>query len=390
MIKLRVETSELESHFKTVEHDTFQKALTEHWKVIGDNVKAQSVCWLFCWAKTGMNSQNAMQQSRQVFDKIFQTITFSDFDKKVSHGWAREARYRTENIEEELNDLLSGKHVINKKTYSRKTKYKNDDFENKKEFEKYRINKKNLKGFEAAERFLLRLESMDEGFYVSPRTNLHCYYKDRYLFYLHDFSQFSIKLRQQYNNIINKGTYDYSAHFFEQLKSKINSTKGISITESGICTFEIGNSDKADNLFDFIYNEMQIVAREIDNDSKEEQDENFEEKIEEARKLTKEERLSRLKNYPEYPTSSEKKTISYNRNQYVVAEVLERANGKCEFCMQDAPFGRTTDGTPFLEVHHIEHLSDGGKDTIDNAIALCPNCHRGAHYGGFKIKNNNR
>ncbi|WP_163591073.1 HNH endonuclease, partial [Klebsiella variicola] len=39
------------------------------------------------------------------------------------------------------------------------------------------------------------------------------------------------------------------------------------------------------------------------------------------------------------------------------------------------------DGTPFLEVHHIEWLSNGGEDSVENAIALCPNCHRQAHFG---------
>ena len=36
---------------------------------------------------------------------------------------------------------------------------------------------------------------------------------------------------------------------------------------------------------------------------------------------------------------------------------------------------------PFLEVHHVKSLSDGGEDTLDNVIALCPNCHREKHYG---------
>jgi 5-methylcytosine-specific restriction protein A len=26
-------------------------------------------------------------------------------------------------------------------------------------------------------------------------------------------------------------------------------------------------------------------------------------------------------------------------------------------------------------------LSDGGRDTVDNAVALCPNCHRECHHG---------
>jgi 5-methylcytosine-specific restriction protein A len=32
-------------------------------------------------------------------------------------------------------------------------------------------------------------------------------------------------------------------------------------------------------------------------------------------------------------------------------------------------------------VHHRVRLADGGDDTTDNAVALCPNCHRKAHYG---------
>ena len=72
---------------------------------------------------------------------------------------------------------------------------------------------------------------------------------------------------------------------------------------------------------------------------------------------------------------------SYARNPDVVAEVLERANGVCECCKNAAPFIRASDGTPYLEVHHIDFLANGGEDTVTNAEALCPNCHREKHYG---------
>lgn len=71
----------------------------------------------------------------------------------------------------------------------------------------------------------------------------------------------------------------------------------------------------------------------------------------------------------------------YHRNPDVVAEVLERANGNCEKCKNTAPFIRKTDGTPYLEVHHVKQLANGGEDSVKNAIGLCPNCHREAHYG---------
>lgn len=34
---------------------------------------------------------------------------------------------------------------------------------------------------------------------------------------------------------------------------------------------------------------------------------------------------------------------------------------------------------PYLEAHHLKWLSKGGTDTIDNVVALCPNCHRKMH-----------
>lgn len=57
-----------------------------------------------------------------------------------------------------------------------------------------------------------------------------------------------------------------------------------------------------------------------------------------------------------------------------------RANGICEGCGISAPFV-TGDWTPFLEVHHLTRLADDGPDTPENVAALCPNCHRRAHYG---------
>ncbi|WP_342542729.1 HNH endonuclease signature motif containing protein [Paenisporosarcina sp. FSL H8-0542] len=36
---------------------------------------------------------------------------------------------------------------------------------------------------------------------------------------------------------------------------------------------------------------------------------------------------------------------------------------------------------PYLEVHHIKRLADNGEDSVENAIAVCPNCHRELHFG---------
>ncbi|MEI9962123.1 MAG: HNH endonuclease signature motif containing protein [Limisphaerales bacterium] len=74
-------------------------------------------------------------------------------------------------------------------------------------------------------------------------------------------------------------------------------------------------------------------------------------------------------------------SVGYRRNADVIVATLNRANGICERCGKKAPFLRKSGGTPFLEVHHRTPLADGGEDTIENAVALCPNCHREAHYG---------
>lgn len=97
-----------------------------------------------------------------------------------------------------------------------------------------------------------------------------------------------------------------------------------------------------------------------------------------ARKLTDEELKARLADVK--PNRTRQSSISrvYIRNEYVAEFVRRRANGVCELCGCQAPFSSKA-GVPFLEEHHVEWLSRGGKDTIDNAVALCPNCHRKMH-----------
>jgi 5-methylcytosine-specific restriction protein A len=80
------------------------------------------------------------------------------------------------------------------------------------------------------------------------------------------------------------------------------------------------------------------------------------------------------------PATALTSVTQYVRNPAVKAWVLANAQGTCECCDNPAPF-LGTDGTPFLEVHHVRHLADGGSDTVDNTVAICPNCHRELHHG---------
>lgn len=82
-------------------------------------------------------------------------------------------------------------------------------------------------------------------------------------------------------------------------------------------------------------------------------------------------------------------TKYHAKNRFVKAQIFERdisiseyvkeiAHGYCQLCNQPAPFIDDS-GKPFLHSHHIEYLSKGGLDTIENSIAVCPNCHAKIH-----------
>lgn len=106
----------------------------------------------------------------------------------------------------------------------------------------------------------------------------------------------------------------------------------------------------------------------------------FEESVRQALKDKRSERQARLKAAARKPTQRVVQTLIYERNPDVVAEVLDHANGICELCNGKAPFLRR-DGSPYLEIHHTVRLADGGDDTVENAVAVCPNCHRWEHFG---------
>lgn len=108
--------------------------------------------------------------------------------------------------------------------------------------------------------------------------------------------------------------------------------------------------------------------------------ENFDSAVADALNLSASVRRARLAKAQKIPTVVVTQTNTFLRNPDVVAEVLYNARGVCGGCKRPAPFKRRIDGTPYLEVHHINQLAKGGEDTVENAIALCPNCHRRAHF----------
>lgn len=72
-------------------------------------------------------------------------------------------------------------------------------------------------------------------------------------------------------------------------------------------------------------------------------------------------------------------STGFRRSAEVAAWTLYHARGICALCKQPAPFV-SRHGDPYLEVHHVQPLAEGGPDTVDNVVAMCPNCHRRAHF----------
>lgn len=86
---------------------------------------------------------------------------------------------------------------------------------------------------------------------------------------------------------------------------------------------------------------------------------------------------------PSGKVSPEKEAITggtgYRRDHAVREFVIRRSRGHCEYC--GALGFKMTDGSHYVEAHHIIALSAAGPDTVANVIALCPGHHREAHYG---------
>ena len=98
-----------------------------------------------------------------------------------------------------------------------------------------------------------------------------------------------------------------------------------------------------------------------------------------VRGLTKAELKARAKECSKKEASSRNVTsTTYVRDQSIAEYAKECAGGICQLCGTPAPF-KDRNGSPYLGSHHIIWLAAGGADSVDNTIALCPNCHRKMH-----------
>jgi 5-methylcytosine-specific restriction endonuclease McrA len=103
----------------------------------------------------------------------------------------------------------------------------------------------------------------------------------------------------------------------------------------------------------------------------------YEEEAEKAQSLSIEDLLDRIRGAAPQPPRITRSTY-YHRDPNITALVKKLALGECDLCGRQAPFVNHS-GVPYLECHHIEHLADGGEDSLANCVALCPNCHTKMH-----------
>lgn len=94
--------------------------------------------------------------------------------------------------------------------------------------------------------------------------------------------------------------------------------------------------------------------------------------------------LKRAKSANPRPKQSRTETPVYERDPAVRAWVMIRSNYGCEMPGCDYSGFIKADGNKYIETHHIIPLGEKGEDTVANVAALCPNCHREAHYSVSK------
>ncbi|WP_175852466.1 EVE domain-containing protein [Burkholderia cepacia] len=81
------------------------------------------------------------------------------------------------------------------------------------------------------------------------------------------------------------------------------------------------------------------------------------------------------------PRTRTGRTTIFERNALVVAIARARATNECEAPGCSYTLFEDQNGNPYCEVHHIVPLSEGGVDTIENVVCLCPTHHKEAHFG---------
>jgi hypothetical protein len=87
------------------------------------------------------------------------------------------------------------------------------------------------------------------------------------------------------------------------------------------------------------------------------------------------------------PSKTRREEWQRTRSAMIAQYAYCRSRGCCEGCKDPAPFMRRN-GDPYLEIHHIRALADGGADHPLNVAAVCPNCHSRVTHGKDAVQYN--
>lgn len=164
-------------------------------------------------------------------------------------------------------------------------------------------------------------------------------------------------------------TNGVEVHLFEVLKRAVYTYRGV---------VKLVDEPYKDRLLDDYGNMRDVWMFPVMPVSEEAQTVSRELSEEEIIRLSDKElaRYAAVKNVKREPKITQ--VAVHYRDPYLKQMVKRIAEGKCQYCGEEAPFV-DKQGEPYLEAHHVVRLADGGKDSIDNVVAICPNCHRKVH-----------
>lgn len=84
---------------------------------------------------------------------------------------------------------------------------------------------------------------------------------------------------------------------------------------------------------------------------------------------------------PEQETALVKR---FRRCQKLARKVKDLYGGKCQVC--EFTFKKQASGKPYAEAAHLVALGDGGADSLQNLLCLCPNHHKMLDHGSLEIR----
>ena len=180
------------------------------------------------------------------------------------------------------------------------------------------------------------------------------------------------------NKTLNESSHNYvNVHLFEVFEDKQYTYMGeVVLAEKPYQEKQPDTNKNARNVWVFplrVMNQTQQVSLK---------EETFKKldisKEKEVKKLSDKELQNKVQSVRKKSGVRNVVSTQYERNPLVSEYAKRRANGICQLCNLEAPFTNSK-GEPYLETHHIIWLSKDGDDSIENTVALCPNCHRKMH-----------